>query len=248
MKIIKDIIYSQFEECKLDLYLPEASEFPVMVFFHGGGMESGDKSLSADIVENFVENNIGIASADYRMYPHAKYPEFIDDASAAVKWISEHINNYSNSKNIYIAGSSAGAYLAMMLCFDKSYLAKHEIDANDIKGYIFDSAQPTTHFNVLKERGMDTRKVVIDEAAPLYHIDENPDAPPMMIVVSDNDIPNRLEQTYLFLSTLKQFGYEDKKIVFKLMKGYAHTEYTGCTDVNGKNIYAEMIKDFIMST
>ncbi|AUS98006.1 hypothetical protein CDQ84_01075 [Clostridium thermosuccinogenes] len=245
MKIIKDISYDCFEACKLDLYLPESNEFPIMVFFHGGGLEGGDKLSDVDVYESLVKSGIAVATADYRMYPDAKYPEFIEDAASAVKWVLHHIKEYGNCKEIYVAGSSAGAYLSMMLCFDKKYLGKHGIDPNEISGYIFDAAQPTTHFNVLRERGLDTRRVIIDDAAPIYHIGENSIEPPLMVLVADHDLPNRLEQTYLFCSTLKNFGYDEKKLTFKLMKGYNHVEYTHATDSNGNNIFAEMIKDFI---
>ena len=48
----------------------------------------------------------------------------------------------------------------MMLCMDVRYLAAHGIDARDrsqIAGYFCDSGQPTVHFNILRERGIDTR-------------------------------------------------------------------------------------------
>jgi dipeptidyl aminopeptidase/acylaminoacyl peptidase len=247
MNMIKDISYDNFDACKLDLYLPENKEFPIMVYFHGGGMESGDKSSDIQVYEKLAGNGIAVAAANYRMYPEAKYPEFIEDAASAVNWVFKHIGEYGSCKKIYIAGSSAGAYLSMMLCFDRKYLDKHGMDPNDMAGYIFDAAQPTTHFNILKERGMDTRKVVIDDAAPIYHIGENLIEAPMMILVADHDIPNRLEQTYLVCSTLKNFGYDEEKLTFQLMKGYNHVEYTNIVDSNGDNIFVEMLKDFIIT-
>lgn len=247
MRIIKDNFYSSFSNCSLDLYLPECSNFPAIVFFHGGGLENGCKSDNINVFNGLIQNNIAVASVDYRMYPYAKYPEFIEDSASAVKWVSDNIGKYGKCNDIYIAGSSAGAYLAMMLCFEKYYLGRHGIDPNSFAGYIFDSAQPTTHFNVLKERGFDARKVIVDKGAPIYHISENSDAPKMMILVSDNDIPNRLQQTNLLYSTLMHFGYDNKKVILKLMKGYGHTEYLNDFDKNGNNVFVEIIKDFIRS-
>ena len=45
MKVIRDICYSTIgHECNfLDMYLPECEEFPVFIYFHGGGFEVGDK-------------------------------------------------------------------------------------------------------------------------------------------------------------------------------------------------------------
>ena len=44
-----------------------------------------------------------------------------------------------NYKKVVIGGTSAGAYLAMMLYFDKRYLSKHNIDSESVSGYIFDA-------------------------------------------------------------------------------------------------------------
>ena len=47
----------------------------------------------------------------------------------------------------------------------------------DIAGYLHDTPQPTTHFNILRERGIDTKAIRVDEAAPLYYIDRDFEAP-----------------------------------------------------------------------
>lgn len=251
MKVIKDIAYANFERNKLDLYLPDSNEFddfPVIVFFHGGGLESGDKTSDINLYKALVRKGIAVVSANYRMYPEAKYPEFIEDAALAVKWVNDNLVNYGANNKIYIVGSSAGAYLAMMLCFNKEYLSEHGMNPNDIAGYIFDSAQPTTHFNVLRERGLDSRRVIVDEAAPLYYIGVNTIESPIMILVADQDIANRLEQTYLVCATLKNFGYDEEKLIFKLMKGFNHVEYTYMTDTDSENVFVDMIYAFINDT
>ena len=56
------------------------------------------------------------------------------------------------TENLYVGGSSAGAYIAMMLCFDPAYLKPYGV--SNIQGYLFDAGQPTVHFRVLKERGL----------------------------------------------------------------------------------------------
>ena len=113
----------------------------------------------------------------------------------------------------------------MMLCFDNKYLAPYKLPEGTIKGYIHDAGQPTTHFNVLRERGIDSRLVIVDEAAPLYYIGREKEYPPMMFIVSDNDMKNRFEQIQLVLSTMKHFGYDENKIEYRLMHG-THCKYT----------------------
>ena len=243
---MKNIPYGEKKSQLLDIYLPDESDsFKTMLFFHGGALEGGSKEDNQDAFNVLIKNGIAVVSANYSLYPEAKYPEFIEDAALALRWTFQNINAYGRCEQIFVAGSSAGAYLAMMLCFDKRFLGKHGIDPNDVAGFIFDAAQPTTHFNVLRERGLDPRSVVIDEAAPIYHIKENNQHPPMLVIVADHDLPNRMEQTMLFLSTLKHFNYDMDKIVFKIMKGYEHCEYCHVADKTGKNLYGKILQQFI---
>ena len=121
------------------------------------------------------------------------------------------------------------------------YLAPYKIPEGTIKGYIHDAGQPTTHFNVLTERGVDSRRIIVDEAAPLFHIGKAAGYPPMMFIVSDNDMKNRYEQTQLVLSTLKHFEYNESKIYYKLMHG-SHCHYSE------KEEFGRIICEFIQQT
>jgi acetyl esterase/lipase len=226
MKVISDASYadgSTVPEHKLNCYLPDAGGFSTLVFFHGGGIEGGSKD-GEDYLKAFAEQGFGVAVPDYRLYPGAKYPQFIEDAAAALRWVAENIKAYGGNGKIFVAGSSAGAYLAMMLCFDRKYLAPYGLDPDRMAGYIFDAGQPTVHFNVLRETGMDSRKVVVDERSPLYHICGERNYPPMLVLCADRDIENRYEQTLLFVSTMKHFGHGN--VSFRLMEGCEHTAYT----------------------
>lgn len=246
MKIIKDIAYSN-DNCvqkSLDIYLPESDNFPTFFYLHGGGLESGSKEEAAAFAMELANKGIAVVSADYRMYPDAVYPDFINDSAEAIYWTKQNMKSYGADSRLYIGGSSAGGYLSMMLCFDKKYLAGYNIDADEINGFIFNAGQPTVHFNVLKERGTDSRRVVIDEAAPLYHVLERP-YPPMLVIVSDNDIENRYEQTVLLCSTLKQFGCDESKVTLKVMTNTSHCSYIDSFDDKGNSIFAEMISSFI---
>ncbi len=246
MKKIENIAYVEQPHPLqyLDLYLPDAESFPVFVYFHGGGIESGDKKNERVVYDYLVEKGIAVVTANYRMYPGAHYPEFLEDAASALKWTFDHIGEYGNCKDVFVGGTSAGGYLSMMLCFDGRWLGAHGIDPTSVKGWVHDAGQPTVHFNVLRERGIDTRRVIADDSAPIYHVGEKNEYSPMLFLVSDNDMQNRYEQTMLTLSTLKHFGHGDKTVFLKEMHG-SHCEYVGKRDVDGVSIFGQIIEEFI---
>ncbi|MCI8387634.1 MAG: alpha/beta hydrolase [Clostridiales bacterium] len=238
------LTYDTTNNIKLDLYLPKTEAPPLFIYMHGGGLEGGDRTDPHELFERLIHDGIAVATLDYRMYPSAKFPEFIEDAAKAIDFIL-HNNTYRFSK-IYAGGSSAGAYLAMMLLFDNRYLAKYNIDPLDFDGWVLDAGQPTTHFNVLRERGLDTRLVRIDDAAPLYHITHSfkpthPDGklPMILNIAASNDMPARLEQLKLLNAVLKQFGWQTDRLHFAYMNGYSHCEY------DHSPIFAELIESII---
>ncbi|MBE6691192.1 MAG: alpha/beta hydrolase [Ruminococcaceae bacterium] len=243
MKTIENICYGNET---LDLYLPDTAHFDLFVYFHGGGLEQGDKGAAATKLSApyLAASGVAMASCNYRMYPDAKYPDFVEDAATAVHWLSHHIREYGKCERIFVGGSSAGGYLSMMLCFDKRWYAACGDFPVPVCGYFHDAGQPTCHFNVLRERGIDPRRVIIDDSAPLYHIGAEAEYPPMMFVVSDNDMKNRLEQTGLVLSTLRHFGYDQSKIHYRLMRG-KHCAYCKAVDEHGDPVLGKMILEFI---
>ena len=97
---------------------------------------------------------------------------------------------------------------------------------------------------MLREKGIDTRKVIVDDTAPIYHIGENESYPPMLFIVSDNDMTNRYEQTILTLSTLKHFGHPEDKMKLEVRNG-THCHYVRAVDPKGNSVLGQMIHEFI---
>lgn len=242
MKEFLDIYYTEEKHPMqmLNIYLPECESFPVFIYFHGGGLENGNREAKA-YASGLTERGIALVSVEYRMYPDAKYPDYIEDCAAAVAWTFQNIDRYGKSLGIYAGGSSAGGYLSMMLCFDKKYLTAEGLDPLQIKGWFHDAGQPTAHFNALKYSGKDDRRVIVDESAPLYHIGTQEKHSPMRFIISDNDMENRYEQTMLVLSTMKHFGYKDYD--HRVMHG-THCHYIAVKDGKDAGLSA-MIAEFI---
>ncbi|MBR5528286.1 MAG: alpha/beta hydrolase [Clostridia bacterium] len=248
MKLIENIPYNagypQDEKRMLDIYLPDNTEnVPVFVYFHGGGLEAGcRKDLNDTLAKTLAAKGIAVVNADYRLMPEAQYPDFINDVADCVKWTAENICNYCTPTGIYVGGSSAGGYLSMMLCFDKQYLRERCCE-DAVKGYFHDAGQPTKHYSILSSMGYDKYRIIVDETAPLYHVNGEDIYPPMHFVVSDNDIKNRYEQTMLMLSVLRNFGHGEK-VTHTIMHG-KHCQYVREQNENGENKLALMVADFI---
>ena len=241
MNVSNDIPYGDLDGQRLDLYLPAHAK-STFVYFHGGGLDRGDKDGSIYFAPYLAERGIAVVTANYRMYPNAKYPDFIEDAATVVAWAHAYMRRELGCERMYVGGTSAGGYLSMMLCFDRRYLDAVGIDPSCVSGYFFDAGQPTVHFNVLRERGVDSRRVIVDEAAPLYYVGMEASYPPMRFIISDNDIKGRYEQTMLMRSALSNFGYSDVDHV--LMHG-THCQYWNQADENGESRLGKLILDFI---
>ncbi|HEX2952023.1 MAG TPA: alpha/beta hydrolase [Armatimonadota bacterium] len=217
VRIEKNLAYktgaglSPYEQecCKLDLYLPEnITAFPTIVWLHGGGMEGGCKDGESIMAKYFASRGIAVAPVEYRLSPQATYPAYVDDAAASVAWVLKHIADYSGSaRSVFIAGHSAGGYLTAIISMDPSYLAKYGVQLTDIAGTIPMSGQMFTHFTIRKERGIPDpwNTPTIDEAAPCYHVHQEP--PPLLAMCGDHDIPARAEENRYFITMLQSLGH-----------------------------------------
>tara|TARA_R110002072_G_scaffold303141_1_gene495753 strand:- start:85430 stop:86281 length:852 start_codon:yes stop_codon:yes gene_type:complete len=190
-RIVSDVLYRtgegltdyMKERCRLDVYYPtDVKEFSTIVWFHGGGLKAGNRSVPKQL----KEQGIAIVAVNYRLHPKVKAPAYIEDAAASVAWTIKNIEKYGGSaKHVFVSGHSAGGYLTSMVGLDKRWLAAHEIDADQIAGLIPFSGHTITHFTVRAERGIDGKQPVIDDLAPLFHVRN--DAPPLLLITGDRE-------------------------------------------------------------
>ena len=198
------------ERCRLDLYYPAAArDFATIVWFHGGGLTSGNRSVPAAL----RGQGMAVVAVNYRLSPQVRSPTYIEDAAAAVAWVFKHIESYGGSaRRIFVSGHSAGGYLTSMIGLDKHYLASHDVDANRIAGLIPFSGHAITHFTVRAERGIDGKQPVIDELAPLFHV--RPDAPPLLLITGDREreMLGRYEENAYLWRMMQIAGHADTKL------------------------------------
>nr|WP_321410434.1 alpha/beta hydrolase [uncultured Carboxylicivirga sp.] len=229
------------ERCVLDIYYPENLKgFATIVWFHGGGLTGGNK----EIPQALKDKNVAVIGVNYRLYPKIKAPEYINDAAAAVAWVMKNIETYGGDPSlVFVSGHSAGGYLTSMVGLDKSYLAKHGVDANNIAGLIPFSGHTITHFTVRAERGIPGEQAIVDSLAPLYHV--RADASPLLLITGDREMEmlGRYEENAYLMRMMKVIGHKDTRL-FEL-DGYGHgmTEPAFPLLINEVNRIVKLHKD-----
>ena len=205
------------ERCRLDVYYPtDAKDFSTVVWFHGGGLKGGKRSIPKQL----KEQGVAVVAVNYRLHPKVKAPAYIEDAAASVAWTIRNIEKYGgSSKRVFVSGHSAGGYLTSMVGLDKRWLAAHEIDADEIAGLIPFSGHTITHFTVRAERGIDGKQPIIDDMAPLFHVRK--DAPPLLLITGDRE--------------LEMLGrYEENAYLWRMMQVVEHPD-TELFELDGFN-------------
>lgn len=224
----------------MDIFFPEVEDFFTIVYFHGGGLIEGDKGDSHEFVKHLTKLGFAVATANYSLLTENRFPECVKDAARAVKYVKDNIK----SKGILVMGQSAGAYLTLMLCLNKEYLKEVGIDNKDIVAWISDAGQPTTHFNILKyERGLDPLLQRVDEAAPLYYVNKDTYFSHLLLMTYECDLPNRLEQNKLLMSSIKTFN-KGLDVELKILKG-EHCHGSGILDEDGEYEVIKVIKEWM---
>jgi acetyl esterase/lipase len=198
------------ERCKLDIYYSEKmKDFTTVVWFHGGGITSGEKHIP----EKLKKQGIAVVAVNYRLNPKVNCPAYIEDAAAAIAWTFKHIAEFGGDPaKIVVSGHSAGGYLASMVGLDKKWLAKYNIDANKIAMLIPFSGHCITHMTIRKERGIPDTQPIVDEFAPLFHV--RADAPPLILITGDREreMLGRYEENAYMMRMMKVTGHEKTKL------------------------------------
>lgn len=211
------------ERCKLDFYYPDdVKNFPTVIFFHGGGLTSGNK-----YIPEFLKNRkIAVAAVNYRLSgDKAAAPDYLYDAAAAIAWTLSNVKQYGGDESmIFVSGHSAGAYLAAMTGMDARYLAAFGCKPEQLTALVPISGQMTTHLRILEERRKSepaTPPLFIDAYAPIFHAKKQ--VPRIMIFTGDPkiDMPARAEENIFFASYLTRVAGHEKTDIY-VMPGYGH--------------------------
>jgi acetyl esterase/lipase len=229
LDIQTDVVYglADGQALKLDFAKPvlcRGQSVPLIVYIHGGGWRSGDKSgvFDLSVAKMGFELGFAVASINYRLAPKYHFPAPINDCKLAVRFLRANAADLGiDPSRIAVAGGSAGGHLAALLATTDS---RDGLDGPGLSGVssrvaaavdLFGPADltDTTSGTTAEGISMLTDFLGCDPAAcpdlalaasPIAYV--TPDDPPILIVHGDKDTLVPYRQSEIFAERLRLAG------------------------------------------
>lgn len=186
-----DVAYGDNPRQTLDVYVPHdtagAALKPVVVFFYGGRWEAGARADYRFVAEALTAQGFVTVVPDYRVYPEVRFPDFVFDAAAAVRWTRDNAARFGGDTNrLFVMGHSAGAHIAAMLTLDDQYLKHVGMRTRELRGMIglagpYDFL-PLTDETLMKIFGPESER---GRSQPINYV--NGENPPMLLLAGNRD-------------------------------------------------------------
>ena len=133
------LAYGDDARQRLDVYrawgTPTAA--PVIVFLYGGRWRSGARRDYILLGSALARRGWVVVVPDYRVYPAARFPAWVDDGARAVRWARDHAARFGgDSTRLVVVGHSAGAHTAALLALDERYLRDAGLPGGAVRGFV----------------------------------------------------------------------------------------------------------------
>jgi acetyl esterase/lipase len=88
---------------------------PILIHLHGGYFRTGRKNVeSRPLLHGLARAGWVCVTANYRLRPEATYADMLTDTKKVIAWVKANARRYgADPSSVFIAGSSAGAHLAV---------------------------------------------------------------------------------------------------------------------------------------
>ena len=222
----RGVPYGEGPRRTLDIYVPAGGggPHPVLVFLYGGGWDSGDKAMYPFVGGSFAAHGFVTVVPDYRVYPEVRFPAFLQDCAAAIRWTRDSIGRYGGAPGpVFVMGHSAGAYNAAMLGLDGQWLGEAGLSRADLHGVI-GLAGP---YDFLPLNSDELRIIFgpqdqLARTQPINFVDGQ--APPMLLLAGQGDTTVKPGNTTRLAARLRSAG---RFVEERLYPGIGHLELIG---------------------
>ena len=211
----------------LDVLLPPeaAPPRPVVILFPGWGESRYAMSSPA---QELARAGYVAVTVDYTL----KWPEFIDDAQLAVRWVRANADRYGiDPERICAHGFSAGGQLAAMLAVrdtrdttdpELAEYSSRVACAVDLAGTTDATIpHPDSFENEVRAEELGGTLEEVPEAyrdvSPVAWVDER--SAPMLVIQGTDDLTNPVEQSRLLVTALQEAGVE---VIYAELVGEDH--------------------------
>ena len=193
VKVADSVTFGPNADNKLDIWSTSAkpkTARPVLVFFYGGGWANGTRTEYSYAARPFVEAGYIVVLPDYRKVPEVRFPGFVEDSAAAVKWVQANISKYGGDPaRVSVAGHSAGAYNALMLALDPQWLGDKPVTA------AISLAGAADFYPFTSRRAVDAMSQFPDPLATQPVTFVRKDAPPILLIHGTDDTVVRIRNS-----------------------------------------------------
>jgi len=211
-----------YRTLEIDVFTPPRTNlsqlFPGILFVHGGGWKSGDRSLQIPLAKALASRGYVTAVLEYRLSPEAKFPAALEDVQDAILWFKENAADFSlNPEQLAISGSSAGGQLAALasaVSISNNKLSSQPFALVDMDGILaFD--HPDSQEGAVAARWLGGSYAENPEkwqqASALYRINKDSAIPTLLI---GSQYPRFLAGEKEYFDKLNLYGiYHDKLVI-----------------------------------
>jgi acetyl esterase/lipase len=215
-RIERAVAYGPEARHRLDVYLPKrkTNGAPVVLFFYGGAWISGHRREYRFVGQALASRGIVVAIADYGLFPKHRFPEFVEDGAKAFAFLWRRLPDWGGDpQRLFVAGHSAGAYIAVMLACDPRYLREAGADISALAGAIGIAGPydflPITHEQRIEIFGGSDRV----ETQPIHCVDGR--RPPMLLLTGERDVNVLPRNTLNLAARLRQHDCMVEEIVYE---------------------------------
>ena len=215
----------------LDVYAPAgAKNVPVVFWIHGGGWQSGDKTMVALKPKAFVDAGFIFVSINHRLLPNVDMGSITRDVASALGWVHKNIATHGGDPNrLLVMGHSSGGQLAALMCTDDRYAKAEGYSLKAIKGCvpvdadtfdipaIIDVAETRARAHHLPMPTYGHRQKFGDDPAkhrdfsPVTHVAGNKGIPPFLILHIGGN-PDTVAQARRMAAALEAAGISVKVV------------------------------------
>jgi arylformamidase len=224
---------SRAEHHLLDVHHPSplnpSAKRPVVIYVHGGGWGRGDKRLGNSLAGTYVDRGAVFVSVNYRLAPETRYPGFLEDLAAAVRWVKDNVTRYGGDPDrLFLVGHSAGAHLVALLATDPQFLKRQGLPVDAFRLVV---PVDTASFNFLvdpygmfvnrqkkiREDAFGTDRAIYAAASPtLVAAKARPGSLSPFLIFVGSKREDAVEQSNAFALALRQSGNQGSVVPLDL--------------------------------